>query len=285
MQSIMERLGFEDDVPIESKLVTRAIENAQKRVEGYNFDIRKIVLQYDDVINQQRSIIYKQRRDILELEEIHDIVLNMIDEVIERTVEAHCSDEDVPEDWDLQGIIDYCNGTFLHEGQLTKEELWGKEKEEIIAYMKDLAHRLYEERREKLGEELMREFEKAVVLRAVDSKWMDHIDAMDQLRQGIHLRAYGGTDPLREYQFEGYEMFQEMIAKIQEQVATYVMKAHVEANVKREAVAEAKSVTTNEDRGKSKPRTPVRRTEEKIGRNDPCPCGSGKKYKYCHGAS
>jgi len=285
MQNIMERLGFEEDVPIESKLVTRAIESAQKRVEGHNFDVRKIVLQYDDVINQQRAIIYKQRRDILELEEIHDIVLNMIDELIERTVDMHCSDKDVPEDWDLQGIVDYCNSTFLHEGQLTKEDLWGKEKEEMVSLMKDLAHRLYEERRQQLGEELMREFEKVVVLRAVDSKWMDHIDQMDQLRQGIHLRAYGGTDPLREYQFEGYEMFQEMIAKIQEQVATYVMKAHVEANVKREAVAEAQAVSTNADRSKAKPKATVRRAEEKVGRNEPCPCGSGKKYKHCHGAT
>jgi len=284
MQNIMGRLGFEEDVPIESKLVTRAIEGAQKRVEGHNFDMRKVVLQYDDVINQQRTIIYKQRRDILESDTIHDIVQNMLNELIERTVEAHCSDKDVPEDWDLQGIVDYCNGTFLHEGQLTKDELWGKEKEEIIALMKDLVHRLYQERHEQLGEELMREFEKVIVLRAVDSKWMDHIDAMDQLRQGIHLRAYGGTDPLREYQFEGYEMFQEMIAKIQEQVATYVMKAHVEANVKREAVAEGQAVTTNGDRSKAKPKAPVRRTEEKVGRNEPCPCGSGKKYKHCHGA-
>jgi len=285
MQSLMERLGFEEDVPIESKLVTKAIESAQKRVEGHNFDVRKIVLQYDDVINQQRAIIYKQRRDILELEEIHDIVLNMIDELIERTIDIHCSDKDVPEDWDLQGIVDYCNNTFLHEGQLTKDDLWGKEKEEMVSLLKDLAHRLYEERRQQLGEELMREFEKVVVLRAVDSKWMDHIDQMDQLRQGIHLRAYGGTDPLREYQFEGYEMFQEMIAKIQEQVATYIMKAHVEANVKREAVAEAQAASTNADRSKAKPKAPVRRAEEKVGRNEPCPCGSGKKYKHCHGAT
>lgn len=284
MQNIMERLGFEDDVPIESKMVTRAIEGAQKRVEGYNFDMRKIVLQYDDVINQQRTVIYKQRRDILEMDDIQDIVLGMLDELIERTVDAHCSDKDVPEDWDLQGLIDYCNATFLHEGQLTRDDIWGKEKEEIVDYMKDLVRRLYQQRREQLGEDLMREFEKAVVLRAVDSKWMDHIDAMDQLRQGIHLRAYGGTDPLREYQFEGYEMFQEMIAKIQEQVAMYVMKAHVETSVKREAVAEAQAVSTNADQSKSGPRRPVRR-EEKVGRNEPCPCGSGKKYKHCHGAS
>jgi preprotein translocase subunit SecA len=136
----------------------------------------------------------------------------------------------------------------------------------------------YDEREAEIGETIMREFEKVVLLRAVDSKWMDHIDAMDQLRQGIHLRAYGGTDPLREYQFEGFEMFKEMIDNIQEEVAKYIMKAHVEANVERKAVAEGQAV----DPKASNERKPVRR-EVKVGRNDPCPCGSGKKFKQCHG--
>ncbi|ALS24464.1 MULTISPECIES: preprotein translocase subunit SecA [Paenibacillus] len=282
IMGMMDRLGFEEDQPIESKLITKAIESAQKRVEGNNFDVRKIVLQYDDVMNQQREIIYKQRREVIESENIRDIVLGMMMPVIDRIVEAHCSDDQVPEDWDLQAIVDYANGTFLHEGQLTAEELWGKEKEEIIEYMKDLLRRLYEEREKQIGEEFIREFEKVVVLRAVDSKWMDHIDAMDQLRQGIHLRAYGGTDPLREYQFEGYEMFQEMIQSIQEEVATYIMKAHVETNLVREAVAEEHEIATNSSDGAPAPKKPVV-NEDKIGRNDLCPCGSGKKYKQCHG--
>ncbi|WP_159885446.1 preprotein translocase subunit SecA [Paenibacillus puerhi] len=281
IMGMMDRLGFEEDQPIESKLISRAIESAQKRVEGNNFDVRKVVLQYDDVMNQQREIIYKQRREVIESENIRDIVLGMILPVVDRIVEAHCPADLVPEEWDLQAIIDYANGTFLHEGQLTAEELWGKEKEEIAEQMKDLLTRLYEEREQQIGEEFFREFEKVVVLRAVDSKWMDHIDAMDQLRQGIHLRAYGGTDPLREYQFEGYEMFQEMIQSIQEEVSTYVMKAHVETNLVREAVVDEHEMATNAEPAVKKPTV---NKQDVIGRNDLCPCGSGKKYKQCHGA-
>ncbi|WP_010496822.1 preprotein translocase subunit SecA [Paenibacillus elgii] len=279
IMGMMDRLGFEEDQPIESKLISRAIESAQKRVEGNNFDVRKVVLQYDDVMNQQREIIYKQRREVIESENIRDIVLGMMMPVIDRVVEAHCPADLVPEEWDLQAIVDYANGTFLHEGQLSKDELWGKEKEEIVEYMKDLLKRLYEEREEQIGQEFMREFEKVVVLRAVDSKWMDHIDAMDQLRQGIHLRAYGGTDPLREYQFEGFEMFNEMIQSIQEEVSTYIMKAHVETNLVREAVVDEHEMATN---GEPAPKQPAV-SEDRIGRNDLCPCGSGKKYKQCHG--
>ncbi|MCZ8514896.1 preprotein translocase subunit SecA [Paenibacillus filicis] len=280
IMGMMDRLGFEEDQPIESKLISRAIESAQKRVEGNNFDVRKIVLQYDDVMNQQREIIYKQRREVIESENIRDVVLGMMLPIVDRIVEAHCSDAQVPEEWDLQAIVDYLNGTVLTEGQLTKDELWGKEKEEMVEYLRDLVLRLYEEREQAIGEEFVREFEKVVVLRAVDSKWMDHIDAMDQLRQGIHLRAYGGTDPLREYQFEGYEMFQEMIQSIQEEVATYIMKAHVETNLVREAVADEHEMATN---GEPAPKRPVT-SGDQIGRNDLCPCGSGKKYKQCHGA-
>lgn len=279
IMGMMDRLGFEEDQPIESKLITRAIESAQKRVEGNNFDLRKVVLQYDDVMNQQREIIYKQRREVIESENIRDIVLGMMLPIVDRLVEAHCPDDVVPEEWDLQAIVDFGNGTFLHEGQLTAEELWGKEKEDMIQYIKDLVTHLYEEREKQIGEEFFREFEKVVVLRAVDSKWMDHIDAMDQLRQGIHLRAYGGTDPLREYQFEGYEMFQEMIHSIQEEVATYVMKAHVETNLVREAVVDEHEMATNAEPAVKKPVV----NKDVIGRNDLCPCGSGKKYKQCHG--
>lgn len=282
IMGMMDRLGFQEDQPIESRLISKAIESAQKRVEGSNFEVRKVVLQYDDVMNQQRSIIYKQRREVLESDNIkEDVVLGMIDGVIERLVAVHCPNDQVPEDWDLQAIVDHANGTFLYEGQATKETIWGKEPEEIVELIKRLVREKYEEREAHLGIETMREFEKVVTLRAVDSKWMDHIDAMDQLRQGIHLRAYGGTDPLREYQFEGFEMFQQMIETIQEEVATYIMKAQVESNLKREAVAEGQAVDPSSE-GKS--RQPAKRDAAKVGRNDACPCGSGKKYKHCHGA-
>ncbi|WP_144934255.1 preprotein translocase subunit SecA [Paenibacillus sp. 32O-W] len=280
IMGMMDRLGFEEDQEIESRLITKAIESAQKRVEGNNFDVRKIVLQYDDVMNQQRNIIYKQRREVLESENIREITLNMIYPVIERIVEAHCPGDQVPEEWDLQAVADYANATFLKEGTLTADELWGKEKEEIIENIKAKVLEQYEEREQEIGQEYMREFEKVVVLRAVDSKWMDHIDAMDQLRQGIHLRAYGGTDPLREYQFEGFEMFQQMIESIQEEVATYIMKAHVETNLERKAVAEGQAVNPS---GEPQAKRPVVKKEDKIGRNDACPCGSGKKYKQCCG--
>ncbi|WP_199616736.1 preprotein translocase subunit SecA [Paenibacillus alkalitolerans] len=279
VMGMMEKLGFEEDQPIESRLITKSVESAQKRVEGNNFDIRKVVLQYDDVMNQQREIIYKQRREVLYSDNIRDIVLGMIDSVIERIVTAHCPADEVPEDWDLGAIVEYGNGNFLHEGQVSPEQLEGKEKEDIIEFLKGVVRKNYEEREAQLPPEFMREFEKVIVLRAVDSKWMDHIDAMDQLRQGIHLRAYGGTDPLREYQFEGFAMFEEMIGTIQEEVAKYITKAQVEANLQRQEVAKGQAVNTKEEQVKR----PVR-SENQVGRNDPCPCGSGKKYKYCHGA-
>ncbi|KKO54979.1 preprotein translocase subunit SecA [Paenibacillus sp. DMB20] len=276
--NMMERLGFEEDQPIESKMITRAVESAQKRVEGNNFDLRKVVLQYDDVMNQQREIIYKQRREILESGDIKQIVLDMIKPVIDRVVEAHCSD-DIPENWELQEVADYVNNKLLDEGAVTRDELWGKEADEISEYIFERVLNKYNEREQSIGEELVREFEKVIVLRAVDSKWMDHIDAMDQLRQGIHLRAYGGTDPLREYQFEGFEMFNAMIASIQEEVSTYIMKAHIQTNQERQAVVEESKVSTN---GEPAEKRPVQ-VGDQIGRNDPCPCGSGKKYKHCHG--
>ncbi|MFD0714972.1 preprotein translocase subunit SecA [Paenibacillus sp. GCM10027626] len=280
IMGMMERLGFEEDQPIESRLISRAVESAQKRVEGNNFDLRKVVLQYDDVMNQQREIIYKQRREVLHSDNIREEVIEMIKPIIANIVEVHCSDDEVPENWEYQEIIDFAHGTFLSEGTLTKDDLWGKEKEDIIEFLEKRVMELYDQREEEIGVETMREFEKVVVLRAVDSKWMDHIDAMDQLRQGIHLRAYGGTDPLREYQFEGFEMFKEMVMSIQEEVTKYIMKAHVESNLERQEVAKGQT----ESGGSSEPQVkrPVKR-DERIGRNDPCPCGSGKKYKQCHG--
>ncbi len=242
--NMMERLGFEEDQPIESRMITRAVESAQKRVEGNNFDTRKVVLQYDDVMNQQRGVIYKQRFELLESENVKQIVLDMIRATIERIVTVHTGD-DIPENWELEQVADYVNAKLLEEGEITRDELWGKEASEITEYLYDRVLQRYNEREDSLGEAMVREFEKVIALRAVDRKWMDHIDAMDQLRQGIHLRAYGGTDPLREYQFEGFEMFNQMIASIQEEVATYIMKARVESNQQREAVIDEKKISTN----------------------------------------
>ncbi|ANE46725.1 preprotein translocase subunit SecA [Paenibacillus swuensis] len=282
IMAMMDRLGFEEDQPIESRLITRAIESAQKRVEGNNFDLRKVVLQYDDVMNQQREIIYKQRREVLNSENVREIVLEMIYPVIDRIVKAHASEDVIPEEWDLQAIADYANATFLQEGETQAAELEGKEQDDILEFLKARVLSDYDAKEANMGSETMREFEKVILLRSVDSKWMDHIDAMDQLRQGIHLRAYGGTDPLREYQFEGFEMFQEMINSIQEEVATYIMKAQVEQNLERKPVVDEQAISTNSSEAQVK-RPVVNKEESRIGRNDLCPCGSGKKYKNCHG--
>lgn len=278
VMNMMERLGFEEDQPIESKMITRAVESAQKRVEGNNFDVRKVVLQYDDVMNQQREIIYKQRRELLESENVKQIVVDMIKPVIERVVAVHTAD-DIPENWELQEIADYMNSKMLDEGAVTRDDLWGKEADVMVEFIYEKVMAKYDTREQAIGPELVREFEKVIALRAVDSKWMDHIDAMDQLRQGIHLRSYGGTDPLREYQFEGYEMFNGMIASIQEEVATYIMKAQIETNQERQAVVDEDKISTS---GEPAEKRPVKRSDQ-VGRNDLCPCGSGKKYKHCHG--
>ncbi|HEU5139246.1 MAG TPA: preprotein translocase subunit SecA [Bacillales bacterium] len=283
MQGMMERLGMDDSQPIESKMVSRSVESAQKRVEGNNFDARKQVLQYDDVMRRQRDIIYKQRETVLESDNLREIVEDMIHSTIERLVRAHTPEDQVPEEWNLQAIIDHANATFLYEGEVTEKDIKGKDPEEIIEQMYDVAKKNYDRKEEEMTPEHMREFEKVIVLHAVDSKWMDHIDAMDQLRQGIHLRAYGQNDPLREYEFEGFEMFEAMVASIEEEVSTYVMKAQVEQNMERQKVAEGESASHGgQDDDESNKRKPVVK-EQQVGRNDPCPCGSGKKYKHCHG--
>lgn len=281
LMGMMDRLGMDEDQPIESRMVTRAVEAAQKRVEGNNFDARKQLLQYDDVMRQQREIIYKQRLEVLESENLRDVTENMIKSVIERTVTTHTPEEEVPEDWDLQAIADYMNANLFQQGAISEKDLYGKDPEEMFEILFEKAREKYDEKEEHFEPERMREFEKVIVLRAVDSKWMDHIDAMDQLRQGIHLRAYGQNDPLREYQFEGFEMFEAMVAAIEEDVARYIMKAEIQQNIQREAVAVGQAVNPKEETSKPK-RQPIRRAES-VGRNAPCPCGSGKKYKHCHG--
>lgn len=244
IMNMMDKLGMEEDMPIESRLVSRAVESAQKRVEGSNFDARKVVLQYDDVMNKQREVIYKQRKEILERDNLHDIVEGMVNSIIERTVLAYCPKEQIPEEWDLEGLLETCLNTFLFEDAITLSNLKGKEAEEIEEMLKEVADKQLKQRQEEIGD-MMAEFEKVVVLRAVDSKWMDHIDAMEQLRQGIHLRAYAQTDPLREYQFEGYEMFQGMVASIEEEVSLYIMKSEVGQNLERQEVIDAEKLKTS----------------------------------------
>jgi len=261
-------------------MVSRAVESAQKRVEGNNFDARKQLLQYDDVLREQREIIYRQRFEVLDAENLRDIVEKMLRAVIERVVNLHTSQEELPEDWDLKGIVAYMSANLLPEGDIAEGDLRGKEPEEMIELIWARVKERYDEREQEFATEQMCEFERVVVLRAVDMKWMDHIDAMDQLRQGIHLRAYGQIDPLREYQMEGYAMFENMIASIEEEVAKYIMKAQIQHNLQRQEVAKGQAVHPKE--GEEVKRKPVRKAME-IGRNAPCICGSGKKYKNCCG--
>ncbi|MCM3410164.1 preprotein translocase subunit SecA [Metabacillus litoralis] len=282
MMNMMDRLGMDDTQPIQSKIVSRAVESAQKRVEGNNFDARKQLLQYDDVLRQQREVIYKQRFEVLDSDNLREIVEKMLKSTIERAVGMYTPKEEVEEDWNLEGIIDYMNANILTEDELAVSDLRRKDPEEMseLIYKKALAH--YDAKEADFGEEQMREFEKVILLRAVDTKWMDHIDAMDQLRQGIHLRAYGQNDPLREYQMEGFAMFENMIASIEEDVAKYIMKAQIRNNLERQEVAQGQTAVHAKEGDEPVKKKPTRKVVE-IGRNDPCICGSGKKYKNCCG--
>ncbi|WP_404454279.1 preprotein translocase subunit SecA [Virgibacillus necropolis] len=281
LRNMMERLGMDDSQPLESKMVSRAVESAQRRVEGNNFDARKTVLSYDDVLRQQREIIYKQRFDVIDSEDLREIIEEMIKSTVERVVKSHMFDDE--ENQELSSIIDYVRGNLLDHDDIAVSDIEGKDTEEIIEVILDKVKVKYDQKEEELTSEQMREFEKVILLRTVDSKWMDHIDQMDQLRQGIHLRAYGQNDPLQEYQAEGFAMFEQMVISIEEEVSKYVMKAQIRENLQRQEVAKnTQAVSGGDDDGKKKSKKPYIK-KENIGRNDPCPCGSGKKYKNCHG--
>ena len=272
---IMDKLGLEEDVPIEHSLITKSIESAQKRVEGRNFSIRKHVLQYDDVMNQQRELIYQQRMKVLLEQDLKEVVLQMISESVDRSVEIYCPEGVIPEEWDFESLLSYAEQLYLPGHELEPEDLEDMGREALKQLLTDKSMEIYEAREAELGAEVMRELERVVLLRIVDEKWMDHLDAMDQLREGINLRAYGQKDPLIEYKFESYQMFQNMVDTIQDEVVRYVFRVNVVQAPEQRQTVENKY----QEEGPAKP---VRR-EEKVGRNSPCPCGSGKKYKKCCG--
>ncbi|HHU64025.1 MAG TPA: preprotein translocase subunit SecA [Clostridiales bacterium] len=281
IMSIVDALGLEEDQPIEYKLLSRQIEAAQKKIEGKNFDIRRHVLQYDDVMNVQRETIYSQRRRVLEGENLKDSVMDMIEALVERIVPIYTSQSQYPEEWDIKGLAAYLENIFLPKGALVLSDddmenlTWEGLKDRIIAMAKEL----YEKREQEIGTELIRELERVVILKVVDQKWMDHIDAMDQLRQGIGLRAYGQRDPVIEYKIEGYEMFEDMVNSIQEDVLKILFHAKVDVMPQRQRVAQPLEASHGKVQA---PKKPVTR-QSRVGRNDPCPCGSGKKYKKCCG--
>jgi preprotein translocase subunit SecA len=276
IMGLMDKLGMDDSMPVENKMITRGIENAQRRVEARNFDLRKNVLEYDDVMNQQREVIYEQRRSVLMGEDIKENILEMIARVVERTINAFTGGSIYPEEWDLKNLLEQAQQIFLPRHNLSADELAKMHEEEVRELILEKAKAGYEEREKELGAENMRELERLVTLRVVDEKWMGHLDAMDQLRQGIGLRAYGQRDPLVEYKYEAYDMFNMMVEEIQEDIVRYVYHVSVvERPKERQNLIENRY---DESELKKEPRR-----VKKIGRNDPCPCGSGKKYKKCCG--
>jgi len=279
--NLMDRLGMEEGMVIESKMLSRSIESAQKRVENRNYEIRKNVLNYDDVMNKQREVIYAQRREVLHQDNLKDHILGMVETIIEETVDRYAAESPHPEEWDLESLLVFAEKIFLPGHTLAREDLEPLSKDDMIDFLLDKAKEVYDVREETFGEELMRSIERAVMLQIVDTHWKDHLDAMDTLREGIGLRAYGQRDPLVEYRNEAYDMFQNMIASIQEEVVTYIMR--VTPKITEAAPEQPKNVTENLYEDTAAPKQP-RRTGPQIGRNDPCPCGSGLKYKRCCGA-
>ncbi|PKM47351.1 MAG: preprotein translocase subunit SecA [Firmicutes bacterium HGW-Firmicutes-8] len=277
ISSLMDKLGMEEDMPIEHSFITKSIETAQKRVENRNFDIRKQVLEYDDVMNKQREVIYEQRRRVLLDENLKETITQMIETMIDNSLETFCNQGIHPEDWDLKGLLDYSRDLFLPHHNLTPDDLADMGRQALKDLLLEKSIGIYDAREEELGAETIRHIEKVILLSRVDEKWMDHLDAMDQLRQGIGLRAYGQKDPLVEYKFEGYEMFQNMISSIQEDVVRYIFRV----NIVQEPAHQHQNIVENKyaDDVVKQPR----KVEKRIGRNDPCPCNSGKKYKKCCG--
>lgn len=276
IKEMVDNLNMPDDEPLEHKLLTKSIENAQKRVEGNNFAIRKHVLQYDDVMNKQREIIYGERKKVLEGENLREHILGMLKNIIEKAVDMYTMQSKYPEEWDIAGLENYLCNLFLPKGALKIEDIESLDKDTLVDKLYNIGEEIYKNKEQEIGEETFREIERIILLQVVDSKWMDHIDAMDQLRQGIGLRAYGQEDPVMAYQIEGFDMFEEMNHSIQEDTIRYLF--HVETPDKMERKRVATSISTDK-----KSNEPIVKGK-KIGRNDPCPCGSGKKYKKCCGA-
>ena len=286
VSGLIEKMGLAEDEPIEAKMLTGQIENAQKRIEARNYEIRKNVLQYDDVMNEQRKEIYEQRKQVLEGRDMHETIVKMADKLIEEAVATYCGNGDEYADWDMEGLTQYLERLCIRIGFFKAHEEAFKtvDKEELIAKLKQEARDFYALREK--GFELIhidpRELERVVLLSCVDRRWMDHIDAMDQLRDGIGLRAYGNKNPITEYQIEGYDMFDEMVHFIREDTVRRMYQARINIPQQRKEVAEPKETNLEQAKAAGGPSGP-KRVQKQVGRNDPCPCGSGKKYKNCCG--
>lgn len=281
IMSMFNALGVQDGEQIEHKMLTSAIEKAQKKIEGNNYGIRENVLKYDEVMNEQREIIYKERRQVLDGESMKDVILKMVKDIVSQVVDRTISDEQAPEDWDFAQLnIELRSIIPLTEYMPSADETKNMKKAALKETLTEMALQAYADKESEFPDpESMREAERVVLLKTIDRKWMDHIDDMDQLRQGIGLQAYAQRDPLNEYKMAGYDMFNEMMASIREDTVKMMFRVKVEKPEEREQVA--KVTGTNKD--DSGVKAPVRRNAPKIQPNDPCPCGSGKKYKQCCG--
>jgi preprotein translocase subunit SecA len=278
IRNIMERIGLEEDMPIDHPLIGRAIETAQKKVEARNFDLRKHVLEYDNVINEQRETIYSQRRRVLDGENLREQVLGWLEELVGEAAAQFAPEKVYDDEWDLKGLLHYGESLFLPPQRLKVADLQAKSREDLRQTLLNTSLDFYRERERQLTPELLREVERVVLLGVVDSKWMHHIDAMDELRQGVGLRAYGQRDPLVEYKYEAYEMFQEMIRSIKTEVVRELLYRPIMVEPRRQTVA-----VVNETPPSSGTAVHGPARAAKVGRNEPCPCGSGRKHKKCCG--
>jgi preprotein translocase subunit SecA len=308
MQGILERVGMDEDEPLEAGMLSRSIESAQKKVEGKNFGIRKYVLQYDNVMNKQREIIYDQRRMVLNGEDVSGYIKNMTYELIDGIVDPVVMESKYPEEWDIQRIIDgLVQITPNFKGRLKVDEdyIRGLDENKLKDDIKQIFDEMYEEKEAEIGSEQMREVERMILLRVVDNRWMDHIDAMDQLKDGIGLRGIGQQDPAVAYAQEGFAMFDEMVADIREETVKFCYNVTVTTKTERRNVVSGRTSAAKEEykddtaaqsragggnmpnaapkAEKTGKQETIRRDMPKVGRNDPCPCGSGKKYKNCCG--
>ena len=282
LENMMKTLNVDEGMPIESKMLTKIIESSQKKVEGHNFSIRKNVLNYDDVMNTQREIIYNERSQVLDGEDIHEKILSMMEDLITDKVNAYLIDDEVKDDWNLVGLKEYFLGWLTAQEDLDfdEDDLSSVSKEEIISALSEKAGEIYQAKEEEYGSDVMRELERVILLKVVDTKWMAHIDDMEELKKGIGLRSYGQKNPVIEYRYEGFEMFDAMVDSIKEDTVRMLLTVKLQKNEAPEREQVAKPDAPNAGAGDgSFDGEPVR--VKKIGDNDPCPCGSGKKYKKC----
>ena len=288
INSMMDSLKIDENTPIENRILSNTIESAQRKIEGRNFGIRKNVLQFDDVMNKQREIIYAQRNKVLDGEDLKESILSMMNETVDSAMAMYMPEGVEPDHWNMEGFRNYFIGLIAGSLlELEDDELKKVDRKELGEQIEEKVHQLYAKREEELGENITRELERVVLLKQVDTKWMDHIDAMDELKKGISLRSYGQKDPVVEYRIEGFDMFDEMIAGIREETVKILLLAPFrkpnapmpQEAPKREQVAQPTATSSD---GTVTPAT-IRRQGKKVGRNDPCPCGSGKKYKNCCG--